>query len=83
MATKETCKHYGECGFAEWRVSEVNLEAIPLPKNGDCGIKPWKCPRMNPHSNIITLGNFGPSTSSELEIAFPKSRERPGKDTHR
>ena len=69
MATKEQCEYYDKCQFVAWRASGVERQAIPLPKDGDCGIDLLGCSRLNPLVPIA-IEDFGPQTSEEMEASF-------------
>jgi hypothetical protein len=70
MATKEQCEYYDRCGFVKWRASGINNQALALPNDGDCEIDLSRCSRLAPHVPI-SIEDFGPKTTEEMETSFP------------
>lgn len=78
MATEKDCSYYPRCGFVALR--RINITAEPLPDNGDCGINFNNCGRAK-SGNPNSIKDLKPSSSTELDIAFPPGRfrtNRPG-----
>ena len=83
MATAEQCPHQSECNFFKWREEKVNLDAQPLPENGDCGIIFERCMRIDMNVHEITLDAVGPATHQEMIVSFPKRPNENGRPERR
>jgi len=70
MATEKECPLYKTCGFVRWRVERPYAGIVPLPENGDCGIDPNICARLNP-LNPTNPEEFGAANTREFDVALP------------